>query len=143
MSRFRGQLEAILASLSFGIAPVFAKKGYLSGVHALSGMTIGLLAGLLVNIFFVVLTREWKKFASASRHGFFFALIGGGCNTIAAVTYFWAMSLGKVAPVVPITCIYPLFTLITAALFLRKTEALDLWTVIGTLLIVGGIILTV
>jgi uncharacterized membrane protein len=143
MSRFRGQLEAILASLSFGMAPVFAKKGYLSGLHPLSGIVIAISTGLLVNILFVVATGEWKAVASTKRHGLFFAVIAGACNTVAVLTYFWAVAIGKVALVVPITCTYPLFTLVVAYVFLRKSEAIDRWTAIGTVLIVGGIILTV
>jgi bacterial/archaeal transporter family protein len=143
MSRFRGQFEAILASLSFGTAPIFAKKGFLSGLHPLSGIAIAILTGLLVNIVFVFSTGEWKKLVLSKRQGFLFALIAGGCNTVAVVTYFWAMAIGKVALVVPITCIYPLFTVVAVFAFLRKSETLDTWTVIGTILIIVGIILTV
>lgn len=143
MSRFRGQFEAILASLSFGTAPIFAKKGLLSGLHPLSGMAIAILTGLLVNIIFVFFAGEWKKLLLSKRQGFLFSLIAGGCNTVAVVTYFWAMAIGKVALVVPITCIYPLFTVVAVFAFLRKSEILDTWTVIGTILIIVGIILTV
>ncbi len=143
MSSFKGHLQAILASLSFGTAPLFAKKGLLTGLHPLNGVAISILMGLLVNVAFFLISREWKELAKAKRQGLLFALAAGGCNTIAVVTYFWAMSLGKVALVVPITCIYPLFTLFGAALVLRRTESIDRWTVIGTFLIVGGILLTV
>ena len=143
MNRFRGQFEAILASLCFGIAPIFAKKGLLSGLHPLSGIAIAILAGLVVNIVFVFSTGEWKKLVLSKRRGFLFSLIAGGCNTVAVVTYFWAMAIGKVGLVVPITCIYPLFTAVAVFAFLRKTEALDPWTVLGTIFIIVGIILTV
>lgn len=143
MSRFRGQFEAVLASLSFGIAPIFAKKGYLSGLHPLGGIAIAISTGLLVNILFVLFSGELKRLASTKRQGLFFALVAGGCNTVAVVTYFWAVAIGKVALVVPITCTYPLFTLLAAYAFLRKSEALDRWTVTGTILIITGVILTV
>ena len=142
MSRFRGQFDAILASLSFGTAPIFAKKGLLYDLHPVSGMAIAILTGLLVNIVFVFATGEWKKLILTKRQGFLFSLIAGGCNTVAVVTYFWAMAIGKVGLVVPITCIYPLFTALAVFGFLRKSETLDTWTVIGTILIIVGIILT-
>jgi len=142
MSRFRGQFDAILASLSFGTAPIFAKKGLLYDLHPMSGMAIAILTGLLVNIVFVFSTGEWKKLILTKRQGFLFSLIAGGCNTVAVVTYFWAMAIGKVGLVVPITCIYPLFTALAVFAFLRKSETLDTWTVIGTILIIVGIILT-
>ncbi len=143
MSRFKGQFRAALSSLSFGLAPLFTKKGLLAGVHPLNGLAIAILTGLLVNIFFVGLTGEWKGLIKSRRRGFLFALIAAGCNTLAAVTYFEALSLGKVALVVPITCIYPLFTVVAVYLFLQKSEPIDVWTVLGTLLIVCGVILTV
>ena len=143
MSRFKGQFRAALGSLSFGLAPLFTKKGLLAGVHPLNGLAIAILTGLLVNLFFVGLSGEWRKLVKARKRGLFFALVAAGCNTVAAVTYFEALSLGKVALVVPISCIYPLFTLLAVFFFLRKNEPVDLWSVLGTLLIVGGIILTV
>jgi uncharacterized membrane protein len=54
-----------------------------------------------------------------------------------------AMSIGKIALVVPITCIYPLFTLLGAYLFMKETERIDLFTIAGTFLIVVGVILTI
>ena len=143
MNRFRGQFQATLASLSFGIAPLFAKKGLLTGLHPLNGVAIAIMMGLFVNLVFVALSGEWKELVETRKRGFLFALVGAGCNTAAVVTYFWAMSIGKVALVVPISCIYPLFTLVAVLLFLRKSEAADIWTVVGTILIVGGIMLTV
>ncbi len=143
MSRFKGQSRAALGSLSFGLAPLFTKKGLLEGVHPLNGLAIAILMGLLVNIFFVGLSGEWRKLIKTRKQGLFFALIAAGCNTVAAVTYFEALSLGKVALVVPISCIYPLFTVAAVFLFLQKSEPIDIWTVLATLLIVGGIILTV
>jgi len=52
------------------------------------------------------------------------------------------MSIGKVVLVVPITCIYPLFTLLGAHLFMKETEPIDVSMFIGTSLIVIGVILT-
>ena len=143
MSRFRGQFEALLASVSFGTAPFFAKKGLMSVPNPLYGVAIAILSGMIVNIFFVFFSGEWKKLGSIKHRGLIFTLLAGGCNTVAILAYYWAMSLGKMALVVPISCIYPLFTLVAAYIFLRKSETLDRWTIIGVLLIVGGIILTV
>jgi bacterial/archaeal transporter family protein len=143
MSRFKGQLRAALASLSFGISPLFTKKGLLAGVHPLTGLAIAIVMGLFVNILLVGLSGEWKELTKTRKHGFFFALAAAGCNTVAAVAYFGALSMGKVALVVPISCIYPLFTLMAVLLFLQKSEPIDVWTVLGTLLIVGGILLIV
>ena len=106
-------------------------------------MAIAAVTGLAVNILFVLFAGEWKKLTSTKGHGFFFALIAGVCNTVAMLTFYWAISLGKVSLVVPISCVYPLFTMTAVYLFLRKSERLDVWIVLGTVLIVVGIILII
>jgi transporter family protein len=143
MSHFRGQFEAILSSFCFGIAPIFAKKGLLSGLNPLYGVAIAIGTGLLVNILFVFLSGQWRGLVSIKRHSLLFAILAGVCNTIAILSFYWAMSIGKVALVVPITCIYPLFTMSAAYLFMRKSEVIDIWTALGTVLIIIGVILTI
>jgi len=143
MSQFRGQFEAILSSLCFGIAPIFAKKGLMSGLNPFYGVAIAIATGLLVNIAFVFLSDQWRGLVSIKKYSLLFAILGGICNTIAILSFYWAMSLGKVSLVVPISCIYPLFTMSAVYFFLRKSEILDVWIVLGTALIVVGIILTI
>ena len=143
MSRMRGQVEAILSSLCFGVAPIFAKKGLISGLHPLSGAAIANGSALAMMIIFLFLTGHRRRWESIKQGGLFFAILSGLCNTLALITFFWAMSIGKVALIVPITCIYPLFTLLVAYVTMRETESIDLFTVIGTFLIVIGVILTI
>lgn len=143
MSRFRGQLEAILCSFCFGGAPIFAKKGFMSGLHPFSGVAIAIATALVVTIAFVFLLGQGKKLMSMRGYGLFFATLGGISNTIATLSYFWAVSIGQVSLVVPISCIYPLFTMLGAYFFLKESEVMDIWTVIGTFLIITGVVLTV
>ncbi len=143
MSRSRGQMEAIIASLCFGIAPIFAKKGLMSGLNPFHGATIANATALVIMILFVALSGRGGEFGSVKRHGLLLAIFSGVCNSIALASFYWAMSIGKVALVVPITCIYPLFTLLAAYFFIKKSEVIDILTVTGTLLIVIGVILTI
>ncbi|OGP64779.1 MAG: hypothetical protein A2170_12680 [Deltaproteobacteria bacterium RBG_13_53_10] len=143
MSRLRGQTESILASVCFGLAPIFAKKGLLSGLNPLYGATIANATALLFMILFFFATEQRKGWASATQQGLMFAVLSGLCNSVALVSFYWAMAIGKVAIVVPVTCIYPLFTMVVAYLAMKESEVIDLFTVIGTLLIVIGVILTI
>jgi uncharacterized membrane protein len=143
MSRLRGQTEAILASVCFGLAPIFAKKGLLSGLNPLYGATIANATALVFMILFFFATGQRKEWASATRQGLMFAVFSGLCNSVALVSFYWAMAIGKVAIVVPVTCIYPLFTMVVAYLAMKESEVIDRFTVIGTLLIVIGVILTI
>jgi uncharacterized membrane protein len=141
MSPFRGQLDAILASLCFGTAPIFAKKGLMGGLDPFYGVAIANATALFINICFVLVSGQGKRLLSVERDGLAFAVLAGLCNTVAIVSFFWAMSIEKVALVVPITCIYPLFTMLGAFLFMREREVVDRYVVIGTFLIVIGVIL--
>jgi uncharacterized membrane protein len=143
MSRVRGQTESLLASVCFGLAPIFAKKGLLSGLNPLYGAAIANATALVFVILFFLAARQHKGWASATKQGLMFAVLAGLCNSVALVSFYWAMAIGKVAIVVPITCIYPLFTMVVAYLVMKEAEAIDAFTVIGTLLIVIGVLLTI
>ena len=143
MSVLRGQTESALASACFGLAPIFAKKGLLSGLNPLYGAAIANATALLFMILFFLAARQYKGWASVTKQGLIYAVLAGLCNSVALVSYYWAMAIGKVAIVVPITCIYPLFTMVVAYLAMKEAEAIDAFTVIGTLLIVIGVILTI
>jgi len=143
MSRWRGQMEAILSSLCFGFAPIFAKKGLMSGLNPFYGATIANGSALVIMIFFLLLSGHPSRWGSMKQYSLFFVILSGICNSIALVSFFWAMSIGKVALVVPITCIYPLFTMSVAYFSMKESETIDRFTVIGTCLIVIGVILTI
>lgn len=143
MSRLRGQTEAALASVCFGLAPIFAKKGLLSGLNPFYGATIANATALALMIVFVLVSGKGMRWERGERAGLSFAILSGLCNSVALVSFYWAMAIGKVALVVPLTCIYPLFTMAVAYLALKETEVIDLFTVIGTLLVVIGVILTI
>ncbi|MBM4306108.1 MAG: hypothetical protein FJ115_08765 [Deltaproteobacteria bacterium] len=143
MSQWRGQVEATLSSVCFGIAPIFAKKGLMSGLHPFHGGLIANGTALVIMIFFAFFSGQMRGWESIKKYGLFFAILSGICNSVALVSFFWAMSIGKVALVVPITCTYPLFTMLVAYFSIRESEVIDRFTVIGTLLIVIGVILTI
>jgi uncharacterized membrane protein len=115
----------------------------MSGLNPLYGVAIANATALVVTIFFVLLSGRWRQLKAAKRYGLFFTILAGISNTIAILSLYWAMSIGEVAVVVPVTCIYPLFTLLVAYFFMKESEGLDLFTVTGTFLIVTGIILTI
>ena len=115
----------------------------MSGLHPFYGATIANTTALVLMIFLALLSGHGRLRKSIKSAGVTFAIFSGLCNSIALVSFFMAMSIGKIALVVPITCIYPLFTLLGAYLFMKETERIDLFTIAGTFLIVVGVILTI
>jgi len=136
-------VEATIASFCFGVAPIFAKKGLMSGLHPFYGVLIANGTALVIMIVLALFSRQAWQWKSSQTYGLYTAILAGLCNSVAIITFYWAMSIGKVALVVPVTCIYPLFTMLVAYFFMREGEAFDRYTVIGTFLIVIGVILTI
>lgn len=143
MNRIRGQIEAILASICFGLAPIFAKKGLLNGLNPLYGATISSATALFFITIFFLAAGPRKGWATATKRGLMLVVLAGICNSVAFVSLYWAMAIGKVAIVVPMTCIYPFFIMALAYLAMKEDEVIDVFTVSGTILIVIGVILTI
>jgi bacterial/archaeal transporter family protein len=143
MNRLRGQTEAVLASVCFGLAPIFAKKGLLSGLNPFYGATISNATALLFITIFFLAAGQRKGWATATKRGLIFVVLSGICNSVALVSLYWAMAIGKVAIVVPVTCIYPFFAMAVAYLAMKEDEVIDVFTVFGTILIVIGVMLTI
>jgi transporter family protein len=61
------------------------------------------------------------------------------CASAALILFFIALTYGEAATVVPITSVYPVVTLIGAALFL--SEEITVTRGIGTALVVAGVVL--
>jgi drug/metabolite transporter, DME family len=57
------------------------------------------------------------------------------------VCIYYALDLGKVSVVIPISSTGPLFSLIFAALFLRDVERVTSRIVLSAVMIIGGVVL--
>lgn len=57
------------------------------------------------------------------------------------VAIYYALDLGEVVVVIPISSTGPLFTLIFTALFLKGVERVTLKIVLGAALIISGVVL--
>jgi len=71
--------------------------------------------------------------------GIFFAVLTGIAGMIGTLFYFAAARNGKIAVVVSITALYPLFTILYAAIFLR--EPVTIKQIAGMLLALVAIVL--
>jgi uncharacterized membrane protein len=76
-----------------------------------------------------------------NRDCFWWFLAAGVTISIGMVCIYYALDLGKVSVVIPISSTGPFFSLILAALFLRDVEQVTLRIVISAAMIVGGVML--
>ena len=61
--------------------------------------------------------------------------------SVGMVCIYYALDLGKVSVVIPISSTGPFFSLILTAIFLRDVEKVNLRVVVSAALIVGGVVL--
>lgn len=132
-------LFALLAALSWGVAPAFGKLGL--------SQTQPWLALALRNFFVAAVMLGWALAGGwmaevgrlfASRGGLYVMAEGLFGALLGQLAYFYAIKYGEASRVVPVASSFPLFALILGLLLLR--ERFDWDKVIGTVLIVLGII---
>jgi uncharacterized membrane protein len=76
-----------------------------------------------------------------NRSSFKFFLGSALVATTAQVANFVALGRGQMSVIIPLLNITPLFTVFFSAVFLRKVETVDLRTIGGAVLMVGGVVL--
>lgn len=106
----------ITGLILFGLWGFFPKLtvAYIDAKSALVYQTIGsVLVGLIV-LFSIKMQPTFHP------RGMFFAILTGVAGVTGTLCYFAAVNRGRVSLVVSITALYPLITIILAALFLKE-----------------------
>ncbi len=135
----KGELLALVAALLWGIAPLMDKYVVSTGVSPILANLIRV-AGAL--IFLAIITIAVKDLSSAKltfKNVAYLLIAGIIASGVAMIIYFQALKISQASKVVPITSIYPLFTVIFSALILGENVSLKV--VIGAVLIVVGLAL--
>ncbi|WP_456327895.1 EamA family transporter [Archaeoglobus sp.] len=133
----KGEILALISALLWGIAPLFDKYVVSTGVSPYLANLIRVSGALL---FLAVVTFIAKDYSSAKLtvKSIAYLLIAGTiASGVAMIVYFQALKLTQASRVVPITSIYPLFTVIFSALLLG--ENISPKVVVGAVLIVIGL----
>jgi uncharacterized membrane protein len=111
-------LWTLIALVSWGVWAVLSKAvgNAVSPEQSQALSTLGILPLLLS----LALSRR-APLRGISRRGLFWALLGGAVTCLGNVAYYGALTLGeKVATVVSLTALYPMVTVLLAALLLRE-----------------------
>ena len=75
-----------------------------------------------------------------NRQCFWWFLAAGITISLAMVCIYYALDLGKVSVVIPISSTGPFFSLLLAATFLRDVERVTSRIVVSAAMIVGGVL---
>ena len=131
----------IAASALAGASQVVRKFGLAAVPHPFLAAAVTASSSLVVSVltlWYVEKTQEsWKM----NRQCFRWFLAAGVTVSLAMTCIYYALDLGKVSVVIPISSTGPLFSLILTAIFLRGVERVTLRIVVSAAMIVGGVML--
>ncbi|WP_457550341.1 EamA family transporter [Archaeoglobus sp.] len=133
----KGEILALVSALLWGIAPLFDKYVVSTGVSPYLANLIRV-SGALMFLAIVTFVAKDYSYAKLTIKSITFLLIAGIiASGVAMIVYFQALKLSQASRIVPITSIYPLFTVIFSALLLGENVSPKV--VIGAVLIVVGL----
>ena len=131
----------ITASALAGASQVVRKFGLAAVPHPFLAAAVTASSSLVVSVltmWYVEKTQEtWKM--NRQCFGWFFA--AGITVSFAMTCIYYALDLGKVSVVIPISSTSPLFSLILTAIFLRDVERVTLRIIVSAAMIVIGVLL--
>jgi len=129
------------ASALAGASQVVRKFGLAAVPHPFLAAAVTASSSLVVSVltmWYVEKTQEtWKM----NRQCFGWFLSAGITVSFAMICIYYALDLGKVSVVIPISSTGPLFSLILTAIFLRDVERVTLRVVVSAAMIVGGVLM--
>ncbi len=136
-----GYAAAIGAAACYGTLAVLGRKIATDIAPPLVANSFSMILGTLVlaAIFQSQIRSDFR--VRPSRKGWLFVALAG-CASTWGVT-FWFLALGE-APailVAPLAAVHPLFSVLLTMVFLRGLERVTMRTVLGALLVIGGVIL--
>ncbi len=135
----KGEVLALLAALLWGIAPIFDKIVASSGVSPYLANVVRTIGALVFLLASAIILGQLEFSSLGYRNAVLLltaGLMGGG---IAMVLYYLALRFAEASRVVPLTSIYPLFTVVFSAILLG--ERVSYKVAVGTVLIVLGVVL--
>ncbi len=130
---------AMIAMFSWAVAPLLGKMG-LAKIDPLPGLTARMMAVTAILVVALVATGQVDAFREMDRRSAGL-LIGEGifAGLIGHFAFYYALKLGLVSEVVPVTAAARGLTVLLAFLLFR--ESISPTGIVGLLLILGGIIL--
>lgn len=128
----------MIAALSYGSSQVIARHAVTNLAPPLVGAFIALFWGTLG--FALLSARNLGPRPTNLRRGALYFVGAGVFSSMGVVLMFTALSRGKVVILSPVLATNPLFTLVFAAVFLQGVEQITSRAVVGTALVVAGVI---
>ncbi|MBM3238201.1 hypothetical protein FJZ31_18065 [Candidatus Poribacteria bacterium] len=132
-------LFALVASIFWGLAPIFGKLGLVK-VEPTVALTLRSFVISFVLLVWVITTGNLNDLYSlvTSKSGIFIAAEGIFASLLGHLAYYYAVKYGDVSKMTPVVSSFPLITVILAILFLG--EKFTFTKLIGAILIIAGVL---
>ncbi len=134
----KGEILALIAALLWGIAPLFDRIVASSGVSPYVANLVRA-TGAIVFLILATIAFGFDLSALNSKNVAYLIVAGALGGGVAMILYYMALRFSQASRVVPITSIYPLFTVLLSSVILG--ERVGVKVLIGTVLIVLGVTL--
>ena len=128
-------IYALLSAFFAALTAVFAKVG-IRGVDTDLATAIRTVVILIIAWGIAFIRGGTTTMHTLTKLNILFLCLSGIATGLSWIFYFKALQLGKVSQVAPVDKISVAIAIILSAIFLKET--LDLKTIIGALLIIGG-----
>lgn len=131
----------IAASALAGASQVVRKFGLAAVPHPFLAAAVTATSSLVVSLITMWYVEKNQETWMMNRKCFWWFLAAGMTISLSMVCIYYALDLGKVSVVIPVSSTGPFFSLILSALFLRDVEQVTARIVFSAALIVGGVLL--
>lgn len=131
----------IAASALAGATQVVRKFGLAAVPHPFLAAAVTASSSFVVSILTLWYVERSQETWKMNRQCFWWFLAAGVTISLGMTCIYYALDLGKVSVVIPISSTGPFFSLILAALFLRDVERVTSRIVVSAAMIVGGVML--
>jgi len=131
----------LLASFIAGSSQIIRKFGLESMPHPILAAAVTATSSLAVVSTIMWFSGRKQVILNLDRRCLPFYLAAGLAISFGMVTIYYALDLGRVVVVIPLSSTGPLFTLLLTAIFLKGVERVTVKIVMGAALIISGVIL--
>jgi len=135
-------LYPLVGAIFASVAVTLRKLALTAGIAPLEAATINMVVGFLV-VTPPLATRWRTKLVNIDRSTFRNFVVASTIMTVGFVFYFVGLRITNASVFFPLVQTQPLFAVVLSAIFLRRLEIITRWTVVGSIIIVGGATLVV
>lgn len=129
------------ASALAGASQVVRKFGLASVAHPFLAAAVTATSSLIISLIVMWYVEKTQETWKMNRQCFGWFLAAGITISLGMTCIYYALDLGKVSVVIPVSSTGPLFSLLLTWLFLRDVERVTLRIVLSAMMIVGGVVL--